>query len=205
MSKKVKTLEELLAHLRDLRSKMERLEAAFLLGLVQAETEYMDLIEAGGFDTFQQFIRNYELCLWSRYDSFRMGLQHVTTEKALEMGAPAVIALAALRDKENLPAYESTIADFRRKHAGVYPTLETARKKLRQVDPRREQPRSSEKRTETERLQQENEDLRRQNAELKQQLSASQKRVKALEKKLATSTRSTGKKKVVRRETRGEA
>ena len=93
--KTFKNYDEIVAFCVGLRSSFEREEVKMFLGLRHVHQKYMRLLRQAGCVNFDGFIRRLEMCKPERYHTFVSGMRHVRTEKlALELGAPAVMALA---------------------------------------------------------------------------------------------------------------
>jgi hypothetical protein len=169
--------EQIIKHCRHLRLKLEQSEAAFFLGLVEVEEKYAPLLKENGCDTFASFLKTHELCEAFRYQSFKEGLAKISPKEALVMGAPAVMALNKLHDEDNLPKYTDAVQAWSKEHDGLTPREETARRLLRQVDPRPETPQAVKRQNDATRLA----------AELQQakaQLRAAERKIAKLEKEL---------------------
>lgn len=180
------TYNKILGICRSLRRKFEQDEARFFLGLVGIEAEHMDIIVNGGHDSFAQYLRRNELCDATRYLSFKAGLRHLEeSEKALELGAPAVMALASIRQTGNVPKYEEAVMAWARERGGIVPSRQTAAKILRQVDPREEIPKDMKTVSLVAKLRAENQRLRA-------ELAAAEKKIRDLEKALDKTRKRAG-------------
>lgn len=162
--------EEIVEYCINLRRDFERDEAKFFLGLVEIETNHMHTLIEAGVDTFDSFLRSCEFTRTERYRKFAAGLKHTTTSEALQLGAPAVMQMAHLRDVSKAPEYKEAVLAWSSERKGLVPTLQTAAKMLRQIDPRPERPQSLKNLDELHRLQEENIALRREVARLRREL-----------------------------------
>lgn len=182
---KFKNFEALLQHCRDLRIEFERDEARFFLGLWNIEENLMEFLRLNGYDVFARFLRNHDLCEPSRYAAFKAGLEHLSsTGEALQIGAKAVMALSAVCDVNNVPAYVGSVKAFKQINGGTLPSEQTAKRLLRQVDPRKEIPKAVSQATETARLRAELQaikvELRAKDAEVRTWKARAEKAEKAL-------------------------
>jgi hypothetical protein len=60
-------VEDLVAEARSLRLEAEAAEERFLLFLMSIEREHMPDLETLGINTFERFLKSYELCEPARY------------------------------------------------------------------------------------------------------------------------------------------
>jgi len=138
--KKIGSYDELLGWLREGRATFERAEVDWFLRLREVELACMELITEAGCETFGRFLKSNKLCEPSRYEAFCKGLARVDEHTAREMGTDAVIRLCDVRDEEKVSEVVHAVSAWREEHGGVFPTNETARKIVRQCDPREELP-----------------------------------------------------------------
>lgn len=177
-----KRFERIVKKCTDLRAAFERDEAKFFLGLIDIEETEMDCLRANGMPTFESYIRSYSFCDVPRYVEFRKGLQTIDRKQAESIGAPAVIALANLVNPSAVQEYVRAVENYAIAHDGLRPRDQWARKLLRQVDPRREEPAGTRHVNQLSRVLAENEQLRA-------ELNAARKRIKDLEKQLERTKR----------------
>lgn len=180
-----KWIEDLLGELRGLRQAKETADAQFLLRLLRLEEEDMSRLAAEvGYASFAQFLVSHDLCSPARYENFKAGVNALggDRDKAAELGANPVIALAALKAKKSLPAFVSAVEAFRSEHNGVAPSEQASRRMLRQVDPRPEIPESLRRLSKIAELEQEN-------LKLKAEIRKLERQIKNLEAKLSKATK----------------
>jgi len=173
--------EQIVSMCVELRKTFEQDEAKFFLGLVEVEQKFMSVLKKHGLDNFDQFIRSYELTRVERYRAFATGLGHITPIEARRMGAPAVIALACVRNEKRVPAYVAAVDAWAATHHGLTPRTETAEKILRQVDPRPETPKAVQELSEMARLRAECSALRSELAKAKRENAQLQAKLAKLE------------------------
>jgi len=181
------TFEEIVARCRELRLTFEQDEAKFLLFLVEVETKYMAQLRGNGCPTFSVFLDQFSLCDVKRYSQFHRGLLLLNgnTKKAESIGSQAVIALCDLRDATKVDEYVDAAKAFTVKHS-VHASLQTARKMLRQVDPRPEQPDSMKYLDDLARA-------RAENVKLRADLASAQRKIRDLKRKLDTAEKAAAK------------
>ena len=171
-------LEAIIAEARALRQAREEADAIFLLYLRRIEMEKFHLIESCGYGSFAQFLNTNDLCSPARFENFKRGVEFVGEQEAERLGANPVIALANTMDRKNVPEFVQAVTAFTKAHDGTRPSLQTAQKMLRQVDPRKEVPQDLGRQAELARLRHENAQLRtqvarltRENEQLKRQVA----------------------------------
>lgn len=166
------TIDQLLKEIRALRLARDQADAALLLRLVEIERDYADLIRESGAATFSQFLKVADsLVDPSRYEGFKAGLKRIGVEAALACGSDATIEAGLATSKKASRVYVQSIQDWRAEHKGTFPTRQTARNILRQVDPRQEIPESTRRQNEAAELRAEVSQLRAENNALKRKIA----------------------------------
>ncbi len=168
------TYDDLLAEVRGLRLLRDKAEARMFLRLVTIENDsvHMQTLIDGGVTSFGWFVEECGTKA-ARYESFKVGLEKLDCETALEIGADATIVAGQLRSE---PAkYTHAVHCWSNDHGGALPTRDTAKRILMQVDPRSETPRSvsraARRDDELAKLRAENADLRAANKSLRRKVS----------------------------------
>jgi hypothetical protein len=148
--------DEIVAEARRLRIGREQRDTEFLLYLNSIHKTEMALLSNMGHPTFASFLKDTELIEPSRYANFAAGVDLVGEKTARDLGAASVIALANATSRAAATEVCRVMYQWQEQHGGVRPSLQTAKRILRQVDPRKEVPRAAKAATEQQRLQAEN-------------------------------------------------
>jgi len=92
------SLEQLVERCRKLRAKAELAAADFLLGLMEIEAQYMEVLRDNGCDTFERFLRSYHICDPARYRDFCAGVGVIGRMRARRIGEHATREAARFRN-----------------------------------------------------------------------------------------------------------
>lgn len=176
-------LKEIVSEARRLRAQAEAAEAAFLIYLHTVEQNHMSVIQSCGMETFDRFLRSFELCRPERYRDFVAGMQKVGAIAAQRIGTEATMMARKLSGQQQAGEYVGALDKWREQHGEVFPTSETAERMLRNVDPRKTIPASVVRDEGRRALENDVARLKKENADLVAKLSRVEKERDALQKR----------------------
>lgn len=175
------TYEQLVAEISELRLKRDQAEAVMLCRLVAIERDNMETILAAGHNSFDSFVEQF--IKPGKFEAFKRGLDKVDIATAQRIGSDATIVAGRLSNGPD--EYVEAVVAWRGEHNGMFPTQQTCRNILRDVDPQRQVPGPvrrlelvAQLRAEIESLRAENRELKRRIAKLEGKRKSSGKRVK---------------------------